>query len=245
MTDRLTPALDSLLPGVHLDVLYERDDRGRLERVRGGSVATPLAHLLRTPFGNRWLIASRVPDDVAARLDTAFGDEPVLDGDGWEGTPPRCLDLARGLLAPFREGGTEPHEYRGPAYAFPPDLAAIGDAEVYLPDGDLAPFPAVFEWVATASVVEQPIVVVRGKDGRVASVCHSARATSEGAAAGLDTAEAERRRGYAVAVTSRWAVEVRASGRMPVYSTWWENEASRGVARRLGLILFAEDWHFG
>ena len=31
----------------------------------------------------------------------------------------------------------------------------------------------------------------------------------------------------------------------PLYSTSWDNEASRAVARRLGLLLIGEDWHLG
>lgn len=243
MNDRLVPASDPRLPTLHLDVLYVRDDRGRIEHVRSADVPTPLAHFLRTPTGNHWLIGSTIPDDVAARLDTAFADEPVAHPDEWERHPPRCLEVARALLAPFRDGTTE--EYRGPAFAFPSDLVPTGAAELYRPGDRLPDVAERLAWIATASEVEHPIVVAHDERGRVVSVCDAARATSEAAAAGLETAAEARRRGHALAVTSRWAVEVRASGREPPYSTWWENEASRAVARRLGLILYAEDWHVG
>lgn len=245
MSETLSPSLDPALPALHLDVLYETDDRGRPLRVRGSDRPAPLAHLLRTPFGNRWLIGATLPEDTAARLDTAFADEPVTDPDEWEQHEPRCLEVVRALLDPFRHPDREEPEYRGPAFAFPDDLVVIGASEVYLPDGDASVVSAALAWITTASEAERPLAVARDERGVVVSVCHSARATSEGAEAGLETAPEARRHGHALAVTSRWAMEVRATGRAPLYSTAWDNEASRAVARRLGLVRYAEDWHFG
>ena len=176
-----------LLPALHLDVLYETDDRGRIAAVRGGNAATPLAHFFRTATGNRWLIGTVLPEGTAARLDTAFADEPVLEPGDWEHSAPRCLEVVRNLLVPFRQVDHASPEYRGPAYAFPDDLPIIGSAEEYAPDSDVSRVASDLEWIATASEVERPIVVVRDEDGRVVSVCHAARATSEGAEAGLDT----------------------------------------------------------
>src|SRR5690606_33296625 len=85
----------ALLPALHLDVLYERDDRGRLSRVRSDSVATPLVHFMRTATGNHWLIGTALPDDTAARLDTVLAEEPVLMPEDWESSEPRCLEVAR------------------------------------------------------------------------------------------------------------------------------------------------------
>jgi hypothetical protein len=241
----LSPSLDPALPALHLDVLYETDDRGRLLRVRGSDRPPPLAHLLRTPLGNRWLVGATLPEDTAARLETAFADEPVTDPDEWEQHEPRCLETVRALLDPFRRPDVEEPEYRGPAFAFPDEIVVIGASELYLPDGGPSVGASDLAWIASASEEERPLVVARDDHGFVVAVCHSGRATSEGAEAGLATVPEARRRGHALAVTSRWAVEVRASGRTPLYSTRWENEASRAVARRLGLVRYAEDWHLG
>jgi hypothetical protein len=84
------------------------------------------------------------------------------------------------------------------------------------------------------------LAVVR--NGHPVSVCFCARQTPVAAEAGLETAERYRRRGLGVDVTSAWAAAVRFTGRVPLYSTSWDNAASLGVARRLGLIAYASSW---
>ena len=79
--------------------------------------------------------------------------------------------------------------------------------------------------------------------GYPVSVCFCATRNSEFAIeAGLETAAAFRRRGFGARVTAAWASAIRASGRIPLYSTSWNNPASLAVARKLGLIPYASDW---
>ena len=40
-----------------------------------------------------------------------------------------------------------------------------------------------------------------------------------------------------------WAAHVQARGALPIYSTSWSNTASQAVARSLGLVQFAADFH--
>jgi hypothetical protein len=42
-------------------------------------------------------------------------------------------------------------------------------------------------------------------------------------------------------VVAAWAATLRASGRVPIYSTSWDNLASQAVARKLGLPLFGAE----
>jgi predicted GNAT family acetyltransferase len=86
-----------------------------------------------------------------------------------------------------------------------------------------------------------PVVAVL-EDGVPVSLCFCARSSGVAAEAGLETAAAFRRRGYGARVTAAWAAMISASGRAPLYSTSWTNEASLAVARRLGLIAYASGW---
>jgi predicted GNAT family acetyltransferase len=78
--------------------------------------------------------------------------------------------------------------------------------------------------------------------GYPVSVCFSARRSRVAAEAGVETAAGFRGRGFGSRVTAAWALVVRASGRIPLYSTDWSNEPSLALARELGLVAYAADW---
>lgn len=228
---------------LHLDALYQRDAGGLLLRPRGSPAPSPRVHLVRSTEGNRWLLSSSVPASLRGAVERLLVSEPVLDTiEAIERQPPACRDALLALLA----GEHYPaREYRGPAFTFPrtlpePSIAieVLGSAEEARPHPDLA-------WLATFAEVDRPVVVARNDEGEAVAQCHAARPGPASAEAGLEVVEACRRHGLARAVTLGWARAVRAGGRVPLYSTSWENEASRATARSLGLIAYAEDWHFG
>jgi RimJ/RimL family protein N-acetyltransferase len=130
--------------------------------------------------------------------------------------------------------------WEGPAWRFPDsmsrqaDIVAITQAIAHL-------VPTDFAMLADEIQERQPFFgIVR--DNRAVSICYSARNSDLAAEAGVDTLEAYRGRGFAVAVTASWADAVRRDGREPLYSTSWENAASRRVADKLGLILYGADF---
>ena len=65
----------------------------------------------------------------------------------------------------------------------------------------------------------------------------SSRLTPVAAEAGAYTVEDFRGRGYVGLAVSAWANRLLASGRVPIYSTSWDNAASQGVARKLGAAV--------
>ena len=82
-------------------------------------------------------------------------------------------------------------------------------------------------------------------DAGAVSVCQRARGGPHGCAeAGVDTLPEHRGWGYGTAVVAAWASAVCEAGGTPLYSTAWENQASRALARRLALIQYGEDLYF-
>ena len=80
-------------------------------------------------------------------------------------------------------------------------------------------------------------------NGSAVAVCASVRTISSAHEAGVETAPSFRGHGYASAVVAEWANMVRARGAEPLFSTSWQNTASRALARSLGLRQFGADLH--
>jgi RimJ/RimL family protein N-acetyltransferase len=75
--------------------------------------------------------------------------------------------------------------------------------------------------------------------GRLLSLAHSSRRTSEACELGIDTLPEARRKGYALAATVLWAEAVAQEGLVPIYSAAIENEASLKLATAAGYRPFA------
>ena len=127
----------------------------------------------------------------------------------------------------------------GPAFTFPDELARP-HGTVLIDDQEALGrhFPG---WTASEVPYRTPIVAVVEK-GRAVSVCFSSRRSHVAAECGVETAAGYRGRGLATRVTAAWARAVRATGRVPLYSTSWSNAPSLAVARKLGLIPYAGRW---
>ena len=223
---------DQELMEVHAQVLYVHDGKGRLEYVnQSDRPSAPHVFLGRTREGHICRYRHDLPEELVDQLETIVSSEPVPD-DLYE--EPAYSETLNSLL------GT--HADVGLAYRFPErirqpqNVVRIGEdnsdlLRTYLPD-----------WMGDAEL-SQP-VVVRTVDGDAVSICCCARQTSRAAEAGLETAKAFRGRGYAGAVVAAWARAVRELGRIPLYSHALENEASRNVARKLGMVLYGVDFKF-
>ena len=191
----------------------------------------PLFALIRGRSSCAWAVRADVPREVAEELAGLAREEPTV--------------------ADFRDAPVHAERYRalaggkvnsGPAFAFPetveePEATVLLD-EVWLLARHFS------GWTAAEIPGRSPIAAVV-EDGDAVSVCFCARRSDAAAEAGLETASEYRGRGLGPQVAAAWALAVRASGRIPLYSASWANGASLAVARKLGLVAYASGWSLG
>lgn len=226
---------DAALMRIRFDTDYIHDARGRMVRSNSPD-ALPAPRLLlgRTATGNVYRFGHHLPDAVAERLAAIIAREPVVTNPR---APLSCLAPLRAELAAHapieREGG-------GPVYRFPETLPPAPGAVLVSATAHAEAARDTFPWVLEPGW--QPCFAVV-RDGVAVSVCCTSRLGQQAAEAGVQTLPAFRGHGYATSVTAAWGAAIRRHGRTPIYSTAWDNHASQGVARRLGLIMFGADMY--
>lgn len=224
----------------HVDALYTADAEGLLLLVNDGSGGpAPRFLLARTPEGCVWRFGAGLSADVAAELDRLCRSEPPAAGA--DDREPVHRDRY------FRILGVEGETAKlagGPCYALSADATAedvdrsahgvvrIDASNAHLLEAHLP------DW--TGDATRRPMVAALD-GGHAVSVCASVRITDEAHEAGVDTAPAFRRRGFAHRAAAAWLAEVGKLGVEPLYSTSWKNEASQRLAASLGLTLFGSD----
>jgi RimJ/RimL family protein N-acetyltransferase len=225
---------------VHINTLYICDDDGRLRFVRepGEPYAPGRFAMVRTPTANSWRFRHDLPATLVEELGALCRAEPVTAELEREPTMAPQLRAALAAHAPVDE------EYRGPAYWIPA-ADAIRTSEALLIDrSSAAVLEPHFPWRAQLlrSVSDPGPIAAVVVAGSAVAVCSCARLSPLAAEAGVDTHESARRKGFATAAVICWAAAVRARGLLPMYSTAWDNLASQGVARRLKMVQYGEDW---
>jgi RimJ/RimL family protein N-acetyltransferase len=228
---------NSDLMRLHVEALFTHDAEGHVVRVNepDGALA-PRFFLGSTTDGAVWRFRHDVGHDVRRELEAAASQDDVLrdHGIGARTGPSRYAEiLARS--APVQR------TWIGPAFCFPHELPATIDTMLVTEANAELLRPHLEAWVPDARL--NPPLFARTVDGRAVAVCCSVRRTDMAHEVGVETAPSYRGRGYAAQVVTAWARAVRAMGRVPLYSTSWQNEASRAVARKLALIHFGSDLH--
>jgi RimJ/RimL family protein N-acetyltransferase len=230
------PVTQRELIAIHIATLFTLDANGRLLRVNeaNGGVA-PRFFLGRTPLGNAWQFRHDVDDDLVRALDAVCRSEADSDEllrAPYGATPYRDL---------LEQAAPVQRVEAGPAYRFPrvlaetPEIVAVTRENVHILQRYMS------AWLGDVEQCQPFMAFV--VDGHAASVCASVRVAPKAHEAGVDTHPEFRGRGYAPRVTTAWARAVRAMGRIPLYSTSWENSASRAVARKLGLVQYGAALH--
>jgi RimJ/RimL family protein N-acetyltransferase len=226
---------------IQISALFVSDAPGRLRYIRepGYEEAeldpAPRFFMGRTLHGNVWRFRHDLPAAVVQAVDQVCRTEPIavnlID-------PPQHAMAIRAL----NKHTPITHEERGPAYWIPEGVHASADA-VLISEANAHLLAAHFPWTLSSrsNFRTRPLVatVVQGK---AVSICFCARIIAVAAEAGVETVEAFRGHGYGSATVARWAGILHQRGMIPLYSTTWENKASQAIARKLGMVHYADDW---
>jgi hypothetical protein len=223
---------------LHIEALFTHDAAGDLVRVNEPNGArAPRFFVGRTADDLVCRFRHDVDRDLRRELEAAIEDERLCDH-GLES--PMSASRFEAILArsaPIWRTET------GPAFSFPSELPTSVGA-IRITDGNAHLLrPHLEPWLPDV-LLGGPMFAI-AVDGHAVAVCCSVRRTGTAHEAGIETVAAYRGRGYVAPVVSAWAQAVRDLGRVPLYSTSWQNAASRAVARKLGLIQFGNDLHIG
>ncbi len=222
---------------LHMEALYTLT-HGRITGVNQWDGGTPPRfHLGRTGAGHVFRCREDVPSDLSTALGKLVREEPVEPG------PRRAPEHANEYLQLLAEHEPVQRIWQGPAYALPvavrlpvhPHTQPIKAGDERLLDAHLA------DWKVDVGRRAPLVAAIHG--GHAVAVCASARETGEACEAGVETAPPFRRHGHALRAVAAWAELVRRSGRLPLYSTSWDNVASQALAKKLGFVQIGVDYH--
>lgn len=217
---------DRELMRAHIEALFTLDRDGRMLQVNvpGGNRA-PRFFLGRTAPGNEW----RFRDDVDGVLREELESLCIAD--------PASAAPYEEVLARFAPVLST---WAGPAYRFPDDLPSSTAVRVTEENRDVLR-PHLEGWLG--DVTPENVMCASLVDGLAVSVCCSVRVTSVAHEAGVETVPEFRGQGHASQVVSAWGRALRDAGRIPLYSTSWQNVASQAVAHALRLTMYGSDLH--
>jgi len=222
---------------IRAEALFVHDPNGRIRRINEPDPpAAPHFFLGRTRDGHIWRCRYDLPDTLAARLAELAAAEPVNAA-----LPGEALNF-EAFQAVLQAQAELQEVWQGPAYCFPDPIERPAKVVmITAANAELLRFG--FADLIPQVELRGPCAVVVAQ-GSAVSICFSARLSAQAAEAGVETLAEFRGRGYASVVVAAWATAIRQRGRLPLYSTSWDNLASQGVARRLGLRLYGVDLSF-
>jgi GNAT acetyltransferase len=240
-------ALQWITPELYLKTSFVLDDKGRIVSTREpNATGGPLFTVIRSPRECAWAVRADIPRDLADELDRLAQTEPAaVELRHAPVHAERYIALLGDLIPPEIVAATKTSESDGPAFAFPEAFESAdfsGSESVVLIEDERLLKRNFRGWLPGEIAAGSGPVLAIVEDGSPVSICFCARRSNSAAEAGVETAEAYRGRGYASRVVTAWAVAVRASGRIPLYSTSWSNTASLGVAAKLKLMPYASSW---
>ena len=217
-------------PQLQLETLFVLDDEGRIVSTREPRAESgPAFALIRDRHACAWAVHRDVSTHLSRELVPLARSEPPARA---LTDPPTHAERYLTLL-----GGRLDF---GPVFTFPATIGASAGVAAITEFAQLERH--LRGWTPDELAERSPILGIL-EDGHAVSVCSCARRTPRAAEAGLETAPAFRGRGFGAQAAATWARAIRDSGRLPLYSTSWNNAASLAVARKLGLTACGSDWN--
>jgi len=226
-----------LLAQLHADALFTYDSQRRIHLQQPAGRPAPRCFLARTPQGIVWRHRCDLDEAIVRLVQTAIESEPVGDEQLHSPHGAQPYEAALAISGPVT------YRRAGPVFAFPRDLPQTGTAVRITPANADLLHPHLDDW--REDVLGDALLFASVVDGCAVSICMSSRSTQAADEAGVGTATGFRGRGLARTAVLAWAQAVRDRGRIPLYSTTWDNTASQALARSLGLIRFAADLALG
>lgn len=215
----------------HVEALFTHDQNMRLRTINEpwpGEVPAPRFFLGRTTEGSTICrFRYDVPEMLVEQLEGLCADEPIVCDFQ---TKPKHFEAYMDILQGERFT-------MGPCFLVPRETAPSMQVVSITRNNMTELLSGGFEWLASEIDYAQPCIALVCEN-RAVSICRSVRITSRAHEAGLETLDEFRGRGYAAAVVAGWAMAVRKTGRVPLYSTSWENIASQSVARKSALSFY-------
>ena len=228
---------DRELMKIQVEVLFTQDKNGHLQRINepaGDGKPAPRFFFGYTNESSICRFRHDLPDPVIAQLKEVAAEPISMNFQRIPRSHRQFEDILQSH-APIERVWVGP-AYRFPEHITPPtNIARLSCENAGLLKGDFT------EMVSELNGSHPYLAIIEGS--QAVSICRSVRLSSRAHEAGVDTLMGYRRRGYATAVVSAWALAVRALNRIPLYSTSWDNVASQGVAQRLGLVQYGVDYH--
>ncbi|HEX7122279.1 MAG TPA: GNAT family N-acetyltransferase [Gemmatimonadaceae bacterium] len=220
---------------LHVAALFTFDKTERLEAVNdSGGAPAPRFFLGRTAEGDQCWFRHDVPDETVADIQAILRDQATTPGQVTAIDPTPFIER-------LSRDGRVLRTWMGPAFTFPENVPdAPHTVLVTAENADLLA-PYLENW--RSDVAGGAPMAVALDNGQAVSICASARVTARAHEAGVETHPDFRRRGHAGRAVMAWARAVRSLGVVPLYSTSWDNAASLGLAKSLGLIPFGVDLH--
>jgi hypothetical protein len=219
----------------HANVLFRMDDGQRLVGVNEpGDDPPPRMFLARGEITHGIWFGANVGEATIEACRAIARELPRWDGQQPAASLYDSMRAAIALEAPIFD------ETNGPAYRFGERVDIPTETGAQIIDAASAQLlESNFPYTLSVLALRSPVVGVV-VDGSFVSACYCARKRPNACEAGVDTIEPYRGRGFAALVVSAWRDAVEREGCEPLYSTTWDNIASRAIAAKLRLIAYAE-----